>query len=122
MEELGDLLQSRLYTICYGHHLEIRAFVYVGGGYCPSPPPRFPAESNSNEAKTTLSYSPIYFMLGAVYCTVLFMFTFPFHLHQDPAGRAGSGSVQFSLLACKAGPEKLLPDQIHPCKGTGPRD
>jgi hypothetical protein len=36
------------------------------------------------------------------------MFTFPFHLHQDQAGRAGSGFVQSSLLACKAAPEKLL--------------
>jgi hypothetical protein len=49
------------------------------------------------------------------------MFTFPFHLHQDQAGRAGSGFVQSSLLACKVGPEKLLPDQIVfiPVKGLG---
>jgi hypothetical protein len=36
------------------------------------------------------------------------MFTFPFRLHQGQAGRAGSGSVHSSLLACKVGPEKLF--------------
>jgi hypothetical protein len=52
------------------------------------------------------------------------MFTFPFHLHQDQAGRAGSGSVQSSLLAYKVGPEKVCVGSFSqrvfiPLKGLG---
>ncbi len=52
------------------------------------------------------------------------MFTFPFRLHQDQAGRAGSGSVHSSFLACKVGPENLCVGSFSqrefvPLKGLG---